>query len=72
MFLKRKSLEKAIEILKETQILYINGIRQCGKSTLAMQLAAQIGFEYLSFDSPSILAAAQHDPQGFIENIPMS
>ncbi len=69
MFLKRKSLEKAAEILKETQILYINGIRQCGKSTLAMQLASQFGLEYLSFDSPSILAAAQHDPQAFIENI---
>lgn len=34
MFLKRKSLGKAAEILKETQILYINGIRQCGKSTI--------------------------------------
>ena len=72
MLLKRKALKKATEILKETQILYINGIRQCGKSTLAMQLASQIGFTYSSFDSPSILSAAKHDPQGFIENIQSS
>ena len=69
MFVERNSMKTALNVLKDTSILYLNGIRQCGKSTLAMQLASQLKFEYMTFDSPAILSAAQNDPQGFVENI---
>ena len=69
MYIERKKQKDLTEIFKDTDILYINGIRQCGKSTLAMDFADKHGFTYLSFDSPALFTSAKTDPQSFIHSI---
>lgn len=63
------------EALSDTPAVLINGARQTGKSTLAQ--SAEIdgaNRQYLTFDDPGILAAAKHDPNGFIAglNLPVT
>jgi predicted AAA+ superfamily ATPase len=51
-------------------LVYLNGPRQVGKSTLAERFATSKAVNYISFDSPLILAAASSDPVGFIKSLP--
>ncbi|MDR3248430.1 MAG: ATP-binding protein [Treponema sp.] len=51
-------------------LIYLNGPRQCGKSTLAQDLGLETKPNYLSFDSPLVLAAAKADPAAFIRSLP--
>ena len=51
--------------LKSRRILILEGSRQCGKTTLAKQLAAADTI-YRTLDDVTLLAAAQADPRGFI------
>ena len=59
------SLEKT---LKNRPLVYLNGPRQTGKSTLAQMLDG--GANYVSFDSPIVLAGAKSDPAGFVNSLP--
>lgn len=52
--------------LKEMPAVFLNGPRQVGKSTLVRKMAGELGAEYITFDDFSILAAAKHDPVGFL------
>ncbi len=64
-----RGMEYAIsEAIKDTPVVCLLGPRQCGKSTLVKTLAP--GREYLTLDSPSLLAAATKDPEGFINQFP--
>jgi uncharacterized protein len=54
--------------LKDTPVVCLLGPRQCGKSTLAQQLARR--YAYVSFDDPATLAFAQADPAGFVAALP--
>ena len=63
------------EALSDTPAVLINGARQTGKSTLVQ--SGDLGREnrqYLTFDDPGVLAAARHDPNGFIAglNLPVT
>lgn len=51
--------------LADTPVVLLNGPRQCGKSTLALQLAGPQR-PYLSLDDPRVLAAARADPLQFL------
>ncbi len=58
------------EALSDTPAVLINGARQTGKSTLVQ--SGDVGREnrqYLTFDDPGLLAAARHDPVGFIAGL---
>ncbi|HGG60723.1 MAG TPA: ATP-binding protein [Gammaproteobacteria bacterium] len=57
------------EALLDTPVVLINGARQTGKSTLVQALAQQQGRRYLTLDDQATLAAASHDPAGFIAGI---
>jgi predicted AAA+ superfamily ATPase len=59
-----------LEALEDTPVVLINGARQTGKSTLAQgaEISRQ-GRQYLTFDDPGVLAAARHDPVGFIAGL---
>lgn len=70
--IERKSLKTILKMLDDSHIVYINGARQSGKSTLATEIASRLKMEYISFDDPSIYAAAKHDPSSFIKNIKSS
>lgn len=55
------------ESLQDTPAVLINGPRQCGKTTLVQQFAGPM--QYLTLDDPTLLAAAQQDPLGFVRRL---
>jgi hypothetical protein len=56
--------------LKDSPVVFIQGARQTGKSTLARSLAAQgHAARYLTLDDAATLSAAQTDPAGFIAGL---
>ncbi|RYF78172.1 MAG: ATP-binding protein [Comamonadaceae bacterium] len=52
------------ESLLDTPAVLVNGPRQCGKTTLVKQFSGTV--PYLTLDDPNLLAAALHDPLGFV------
>ncbi|GHV96541.1 ATPase [Spirochaetia bacterium] len=55
---------------KTRPLVYLNGPRQTGKSTLTRNLHIKGEANYISFDSPVILAAANADPAKFMQSLP--
>ncbi len=59
-----------IEALSDSPVVFLNGARQTGKSTLAMGLASgPHPARYITLDELSALAAAKSDPQGFVAGL---
>lgn len=67
--LTRHILPLLEEALSDTPVVLVNGARQTGKSTLVQALAQQQGRRYLTLDDQTTLAAATHDPAGFIAGL---
>jgi predicted AAA+ superfamily ATPase len=59
-----------VEALADTPVVLIHGPRQCGKTTLARVVGDRLGYEYVTFDDDTMLAAAQSDPIGFVDGLP--
>ncbi len=55
----------------ERPLVYLNGPRQVGKSTLSKNIKSCKEINYITFDSPIILAGAKSDPAGFINSLPL-
>ena len=67
----RRILEDVLrETLETRPLVYLDGIRQCGKSTLVQNLSMGKELNYVTFDNPPNLAFAKNDPAGFIEQLP--
>lgn len=66
MLYRRHIKERIIELLHDFRIVYLTGPRQAGKSTLARDIAKELGMGYHTFDEAALLASAQSDPQGLI------
>ncbi len=50
-------------------IVFINGPRQCGKSTLVNEVSKQLSqAQYLSLDDPSVFSLASSDTEGFLSS----
>ncbi len=62
---RRNAEPEVLSALADTRVVFIAGPRQCGKSTLALALAAA-GRDYLSLDDPAVLDAARTDPMAFV------
>ena len=58
------------EALADTPVVYLQGARQTGKSTLAKDLGDQRSAPYLTLDTAAVLAAAADDPDGFVAGLP--
>lgn len=59
-----------LEALSDSPVVFLNGARQTGKSTLVQQLAAGAHrARYLTFDDLGVLSAAKSDPQGFLAGL---
>ncbi len=59
-----------LEALSDRPVVLVNGARQTGKTTLVQSLAAQgHPATYLSLDEAPTLAAASHDPVGFLARL---
>src|SRR6478752_5462123 len=57
----------AREVLETFPAAVIQGARQVGKSTLALQLASGANARAFTLDDPQTLAAAIEDPSGFVD-----
>ena len=66
----RQAFSSVQEALADSPVVLIHGPRQCGKTTLALQVAKQQGYHYLSFDVDDALLAAKADPVGFVRSLP--
>lgn len=59
------------EALTDTPVVLLTGARQVGKSTLAQTVGAAAGASYITLDDAATLAAANADPTGFVQNLPV-
>src|SRR5271169_3024008 len=70
IMIRRHITEHLLQALDDTPVVLVNGARQTGKSTLVQSTElAEPGRQYLTFDDPSILAAAKRDPSGFVSGL---
>jgi predicted AAA+ superfamily ATPase len=68
--LTRNLTPAIIEALSDTPVVMLNGARQTGKSTLAKTLTGKsYPARYVTLDDATSLAAAKHDPAGFISGL---
>jgi predicted AAA+ superfamily ATPase len=68
--LRRHITDSLAQALSDTPVVMINGARQTGKTTLIQSAETPLsGQQYLTFDDPSILAAAKRDPSGFLSGL---
>lgn len=70
--MKRRHLTpRLLEALADTPVVFLQGPRQAGKSTLARSLERE-GHDaaYLTLDDAATLAAASADPDGFVAGLP--
>ena len=68
--LYRRLAEPAlITALVDTPVVLIHGPRQCGKTTLALQVGKRRHYRYYTFDDAATLAAARADITGFVSRL---
>lgn len=70
--MKRRHLTpRVLAALRDTPVVFLQGPRQAGKTTLVQSLQEE-GHEaaYFTFDDAAVLAGAQSDADGFIANLP--
>ncbi len=67
--INRKLSQKILFSLKGNPVVFVNGPRQCGKSTLVQKLAErEYPAEYVTFDNATQMAAAAASPRSFLTN----
>ena len=59
-----------VEALADSPAVLIHGPRQCGKTTLARMVAATHGYAYITLDDGTVRQSAEHDPMGFVADLP--
>ncbi|HEY4194719.1 MAG TPA: DUF4143 domain-containing protein [Mucilaginibacter sp.] len=69
--LPRNITPRIIDALKVSPVVFLNGARQSGKSTLVQGILNEIGSDgnpatYLTFDRPTVMAAAASAPEAFL------
>jgi len=69
--IRRNLTPQILAALRDTPVVYLQGPRQAGKSTLAQVLRNEgHDADYFTLDDAATLAAAQGDPDGFIAGLP--
>lgn len=58
-----------ITALADTPVVLIHGPRQCGKTTIALQVGKRRRYRYYTFDDAATLAAARSDITGFVSRL---
>jgi hypothetical protein len=67
---KRVLRPQLLAALEDTPVVFLNGARQTGKSTLVKEIAeSEHPARYITFDDVTVLAAARHDPAGFLAEL---
>lgn len=66
----RRNIAKALgAALADTRVVLLNGARQTGKSTLAVQIVERMNATYVNLDDAATLALATSDPRGLIQGM---
>ena len=60
--LPRLAEKPLVDALADTPVVIVHGPRQCGKTTLAIEVGERLGFDYLNLDDDAARRAAQADP----------
>ena len=68
-FYPRKIQERVEELLAEFRIVYLNGPRQSGKTTLARMIAKKTDRRFITLDDAAVRSAIEFDPHGFIQSL---
>ena len=66
-FYPRWQTEVVARAMRTRRVLLLSGPRQCGKTTLARQLASK-DVEYRTLDDLVLRELAENDPQGFVRH----
>ncbi len=67
---KRSVRSEVLAALEDTPVVFVNGARQTGKSTLVREIAETAHpARYITFDDATSLSAARHDPAGFLAGL---
>lgn len=72
MYIQRSITPMVHDLLKDFRIVSINGPRQSGKTTLAKEIADQLGMRYYTFDHEATRATAQNNPINFVKQLSKS
>jgi hypothetical protein len=65
--IERKLSTRILDALQAFPVVYVNGPRQAGKSTLVQNLAAkEWPADYVTFDDATMLGAAEANPESFL------
>jgi uncharacterized protein len=68
--IERHLTQSVLEALKDTPVVYVQGARQTGKSTLVQAIAKGAHpARYYSLDAAAVLAAAHDDAEGFVDGL---
>jgi uncharacterized protein len=70
--MKRRHITPQVQAaLRDTPVVFVQGPRQAGKTTLVQSLADDDhDAAYFTFDDAAVLAAAQSDADGFVASLP--
>ncbi|MDD4556441.1 MAG: ATP-binding protein [Alphaproteobacteria bacterium] len=69
-YLERNIAKLLEETIGSRPLVYLNGPRQVGKSTLTHNIKTKKEINYITFDSPLILASVKSDPVSFMKSLP--
>ncbi|MCL2207552.1 MAG: ATP-binding protein [Fibromonadales bacterium] len=69
-YINRNLAKKLKNTVKTFSAVYLNGARQCGKSTLVRNILPENSVNYITFDTTAVMAAAKKDPEAFISSLP--
>jgi len=67
--LKRNIEEQLKKALLRSPVVLLNGARQVGKTTLALELLKEKNYTYITFDDEIVFLAAKSNPTAFIADI---
>jgi uncharacterized protein len=67
----RHITSQVLSALADTPVVFVQGPRQAGKTTLVQSLRNHgYAAEYRTLDDAAVLAAARSDPDGFVDSLP--
>ncbi|MDR2428901.1 MAG: ATP-binding protein [Candidatus Margulisbacteria bacterium] len=70
VYYKRFLAAELEKTLNTRPLVYLNGPRQTGKSTLVQHISAVRPVNYIALDAPLVWAAVKNDPAGFLDSLP--
>jgi len=65
----RNLTPRLLRAIEDSPVVFLNGARQVGKSTLAQSIVRDKGGRYLTLDELDVLSAANSDPKGFLSGL---